>query len=297
MLLLGAHTINNGGIHMAVRRAGRSGMRAIQVFTAEPKYYNEKISVKPERVERFRAALADTGIPAKHVIAHAAYVLNLATGDDEKYGRSRAALTKELERSSRLGLGALCFHPGSAGDLDPALSAKRIGEAITHALTTIDGDTRVLIENTAGAGRTMGRTAQEIAAMLSHVPAPLRSRTGYGLDTCHLYASGHDITVSETALRAVLDQFEQATGEPPSFFHLNDSEGALGSNRDRHVLIGEGNIGVEPFRWLLADARAKGVLLILETPQQHYDIADDDDAADPYDVQMMELLEQLSQRD
>ena len=79
-----------------------------------------------------------------------------------------------------------------------------------------------------------------------------------------------------------------------SFFHLNDSEGALGSNKDRHVLIGDGQIGVEPFRWLLRDKRAKGVPLILETPQEHYDIAEDDDTPDPYDVRMMELLEQLS---
>jgi deoxyribonuclease IV len=126
------------------------------------------------------------------------------------------------------------------------------------------------------------------------VPAALRDRTGYGLDTCHLYSSGHDIAMSEDAVRVVLDQFEGATGEVPSFFHLNDSEGALGSNKDRHVLIGDGKIGVEPFRWLLHDKRAKGVPLILETPQEHYDIAEDDDTPDPYDVRMMALLEKLS---
>jgi deoxyribonuclease-4 len=140
----------------------------------------------------------------------------------------------------------------------------------------------------------MGRTAEEVGEILANVPASLRDRTGYGLDTCHLYASGHDITMSEDAVRVVLDQFEGATGERPSFFHLNDSEGALGSNKDRHVLIGDGNIGVEPFRWLLADPRAKGVPLILETPQEHYDIAEDDDTPDPYDVRMMTLLLQLT---
>jgi deoxyribonuclease-4 len=151
------------------------------------------------------------------------------------------------------------------------------------------------VENTAGAGRTMGRTAEEVGEILSHVPSALRERTGYGLDTCHLYSSGHDITMSDDAVRVVLDQFESATGEAPSFFHLNDSEGALGSNKDRHVLIGDGQIGVEPFRWLLRDKRAKGVPLILETPQEHYDIAEDDDTPDPYDVRMMALLEKLSE--
>ena len=294
MIILGAHTIDNGGIQMAVRRAARSGMRALQVFTAKPQFYNEKISVRPERVERFKAALAETDIRPEHIVAHAAYVLSVATPDEEKYARASAGLTKEVERAAALGIGAVCFHPGSALDSERSASAKRIAAAITKALQTIDTSTRLLVENTAGAGRTMGRTAEEVGEILSHVPASLRNRTGYGLDTCHLYASGHDITMSEDAVRVVLDQFEGATGERPSFFHLNDSEGALGSNKDRHVLIGDGNIGVEPFRWLLADPRAKGVPLILETPQEHYDIAEDDDTPDPYDVKMMELLKKLS---
>jgi len=86
------------------------------------------------------------------------------------------------------------------------------------------------------------------------------------------------------------------TGEPPSFFHFNDSEGALGTNKDRHVLIGEGKIGIEPFRWLLHDRRARGIPIILETPQQNFEIAEDDDTPDPYDVRMMELLTELSSR-
>ena len=294
MIILGAHTIDNGGIHMAVRRAARGGMRALQVFTAKPQFYNEKISVRPERVERFRAALADSEIGPEHVVAHAAYVLSVATPDDVTYARASAGLAKEVERAAQLGIGAVCFHPGSAKDGDRSTSARRIAKAITNALEKTPGPTRLLVENTAGAGRTMGRTAEEVGEILSHVPASLRSRTGYGLDTCHLYASGHDITMSEDAVRVVLDLFEQTTGELPSFFHLNDSEGTLGSNKDRHVLIGEGKIGVEPFRWLLADKRTRSVPLILETPQENFEIGEDDDTPDPYDVRMMELLRRLS---
>jgi deoxyribonuclease-4 len=294
MHILGAHTIDNGGIHMAVRRAGKSGMRALQVFTAKPQFYNEKISVRPERVERFKAALAETDIRPEHIVAHAAYVLSVATPDDEKYARATLGLTKEVERAAALGIGSVCFHPGSALDSERSQSAKRIGAAITKALETVPGTTRLLVENTAGAGRTMGRTAEEIGEILSHVPSSVRDRTGYGLDTCHLYSSGHDITMSEDAVRIVLDQFEAATGERPRFFHLNDSEGALGSNKDRHVLIGDGKIGAEPFRWLLHDPRAKNVPLILETPQENYDIAEDDDSPDPYDLRMMELLKKLA---
>ncbi|MBA3579127.1 MAG: deoxyribonuclease IV [Gemmatimonadaceae bacterium] len=290
---IGAHTINNGGVHMAVRRAGRGGMTAVQVFTAVPKYYNDKMSVRPERAERFRKEVAASGIDPKMILVHAPYVLSVATPDDEKWARASGGLTKELERSSDLGCGSVCFHPGSAGDDTPANAAKRIARAITAALRAVKSDTRLLVENTAGAGRTMGRTAAEVGEILSHVPKMLRARTGYGLDTCHLFSSGYDIRESRAAFTGILDEFEEAAGEAPSFFHLNDSAGELGSNRDRHVLIGEGALGTDPFKWLLTDARSEGIPLVLETPQQNYEVADDDDSPDPYDLRMMKLLSSL----
>jgi deoxyribonuclease-4 len=288
--LIGAHTVDSGGIHMAALRAGRSGMNALQIFTAIPKYYGDKTTIRPERVQRFRAALAETGIAPAHVMAHAAYVLNTASADDEKWQRAAAGLRKELERSSALGIGAVCFHPGAAtgGARDAAVG--RVALAITGALEAVPGPTRVLVENTAGAGMTVGRTADEVGAILEAVPRGLRARTGYGLDTCHLYAAGHDITASAAAFRRILDDFTAAAGETPSFFHLNDSEGALGSNKDRHVLIGEGRIGADPFRWLLQDERSVGIPLILETPQQNYEPAENDASPDPYDVRMVKLL-------
>ena len=291
--LIGAHTVDNGGIHMAALRAGRSGMRALQIFTAIPKYYGDKTSIRPERVQRFREALGRAGIEPANVLVHSAYVLNTATADEEKWGRAAAGLRKELERCTALGVGALCFHPGAAtgGDRETALG--RVSLAITRALEAIPGTTRVLVENTAGAGLTVGKTPEEIAGMLEGVPKALRKRTGYGLDTCHLFSAGHDIKASQASFTRILDAFESAVGSPPSFFHLNDSEGPLGSNRDRHMLIGEGLIGVEPFRWLMHDRRSAGVPLILETPQQNYEIAEDDDSSDPYDVRMVELLRSL----
>jgi len=288
---IGAHTIDNGGLHMAVLRGGNAGMTALQCFTAIPKFYGDKSTIKPERVARFKAALAKTKIKPENVVVHGAYVLSVATPEDEKWARASAGLTKELERSSALGVGAVCFHPGSALTSDRADSAKRIAKAIVVALETIDSNTRLLVENTAGAGKTMGKTAEEVGLILSHVPKPLRGRTGYGLDTCHLFSSGYDISESKQAFKTVLDEFEKATGEPPSFFHLNDSEGELGSNKDRHVLIGEGRIGNEPFEWLMQDPRTSGIPLILETPQANYEIADDDDSPDPYDVKMVKMLE------
>jgi deoxyribonuclease-4 len=287
---IGAHTVFSGGIHMAALRAGNAGMSALQIFTAPPQYYGDKSTMKPERVQRFRSALAEAGIRPEHVVVHGAYVLNTATDDPTKWGRAQAGLRKELERSTALGVGSVCFHPGAATSGVREGSTDRVARAIADALQAVPGQTRLLVENTAGAGQTVGKTPVEIAAILKAIPSHLRSRTGYGLDTCHLFASGLDITVSEVAFRRVLDDFEEAVGEPPSFFHLNDSEGALGSNKDRHMLLGEGRIGKEPFSWLLKDRRSEKVPLILETPQQHYEIAEDDASPDPYDVAMMKLL-------
>ena len=291
---LGAHTIDNGGIHMAARRAGGGGMSALQLFTAIPKYYGDKSSIRPERVERFRTALAEARIDPTRVLVHAAYVLNTATGDEEKWSRAAAGLRKELERSTALGAGAVCFHPGAATGGDREAAVGRVARAITQALEAVPGSTRVLVENTAGAGMTIGRTPEEVGAILQGVAKPLRGRTGYGLDTCHLFAAGHDLTASAAALTRILDEFEAATGEGPSFFHLNDSEGALGSNKDRHVLIGEGKIGREPFGWLLRDRRSAGIPLILETPQANPAIAEDDPTPDPWDLRMMALLNELA---
>ncbi len=293
MHFFGSHTSADGGIHMAVRRAAKAGMRALQVFSAKPQFYGDNVTVRAERAERFASAVNEVGLDRRMILVHAAYVINVASPEPDKYARSRHGLAKELERTTTLGVPGFCFHPGSAGASDPAGALERIAGAITHAIETVPGSARILIENTAGAGRTMGRTAEEIARMISLVPAHLRHRTGYGLDTCHLFASGHDIAASATALSDVLDRFTEAVGGAPAFFHLNDSEGELGSNRDRHALIGEGRIGAEPFRWLLSDARSQDVPLILETPQARSQVADDDESPDDNDVRMLRVLGEM----
>lgn len=294
---IGAHTIDNGGIDRAAARAGAAGMTALQIFTAVPKFYNDKVSIKPDRVARFRAALDAAGIAPDHVIVHAGYVLNTASPEEEKASRAAIALAKELERTSALGVRGCCFHPGSAGTSDVASAIARVGDAVTAALEAVPNGARVLVENTAGAGKTVGRTPEEVAGILARVPAALRSRAGYGLDTCHLFAAGHDIGRSPESQRAVLDAFADATGEAPAFFHLNDSQHEFGSNKDRHALIGEGAIGVDPFAWLLADPRSQGIPLILETPQANEEQPEEDLSADPYDERMVRLLAELAKHE
>ena len=294
MYIFGSHTVDNGGIDMAVRRAANAGLTTLQLFTAIPKFYGDKSTIRSERVKRFHAALEETGVRRENVVVHAAYVLSVATADPEKWSRAAAGLAKEMERSNTLGVGGVCFHPGSASDGNPEAAAERVARAMTQALESCDGPTRLLVENTAGAGRTLGRTAREVGDILAHLPGRVRSRAGYGLDTCHLFSSGYDLTESESAFTGILAEFEEAAGEAPAFFHLNDSEGELGSNRDRHVLLGDGRIGVEPFRWLLRDRRSRGIPLILETPQLNYDVANDDPSGDPYDLRMAALLHELA---
>ena len=293
--IFGTHPVDNGGIHMAVHRAANAGLRTLQCFTAIPKFYGDKSTINPKRVERFRQALAETGIRPEHVVVHAAYVLNCATPEEDKWSRAAGGLAKEFERSNALGVGGVCFHPGAATDGDRDAGIARVTMAMNRALAAVpEGPTRLLIENTAGAGSTVGRTPEEVAGMLSGIPKSLRHRTGYGLDTCHLFASGYDISASRDELTSVLDAFEEATGEPPAFFHLNDSDGALGSNRDRHMLIGDGKIGAQAFEWLMSDRRSQGIPLILETPQANPAVADDDDSPDPWDVTSIERLRQFA---
>ena len=291
--VIGTHAVANGGIDMAVRRAANAGMSAVQVFTAIPKFYGDKASIRAERVDRFQRALAGTGIRPEHVLVHAAYVLNPASADESKWSRSAGALVKEMERSHTLGVGGVCFHPGSCPRTGPEQAAKRVAEAMAQALRAVPGTTRLYVENSAGAGNTFGKNAQEVGLILAHLPEELRERAGYGLDTCHLFVSGYDLESSAATQCAVLDEFEAAAGEPPAFFHLNDSVGTLGSNLDRHALLGEGSIGTEPFRWLLSDSRTRGIPLVLETPQEHTDVADDDPSGDPFDLRMMALLRSL----
>ena len=160
----GAHTIDNGGIHMAARRAGAAGMRALQIFTTIPKFYGDKSSIKPDRVTRFRAALVEAKIDPRFVVAHSAYVLNTATPEEEKHARARAGLAKELERSTALGIGSICFHPGAATDDDRRDDAIKAFVAIVKRLPVKNQAADLLIRKLpAATGSTRAATATTCA--------------------------------------------------------------------------------------------------------------------------------------
>src|SRR4051794_29318354 len=212
---LGGHPVFNGGISMAALRAGNAGMKALQIFTAPPQYYGDKATMRPDRVQRFHAALDRAGIAPRHVVVHAAYVLNTATEDETKSARARAGLRKELERTVALGVAGVCFHPGAAIGGDRNAAASRVAAAISEAVDQVPGTARVWVENTAGAGTTIGKTAEEIGAILEAGAPPVRARNRAGLGTRHPFSPGPDIKQAPPGLKPGLDQVQFTAGEPP----------------------------------------------------------------------------------
>lgn len=267
---LGAHVSTSGGCEHAHARAAEIGAVVLQMFTKQPQRWAEP-RVSDEEAAAFRAERAAHGVTT--VVSHASYLPNLATPDPRLFARSFAAEVAELRRCEAYGIEFLVEHPGNATDGDRERGLRQNAEAIGRALLEAGGDTIFLIETTAGAGQALGSTFEEIARMLELVPDAARERVGVCLDTCHLFAAGYDLV---NDYDGVMERFEQVIGfEHLRVIHLNDSQGALGSHRDRHAWIGDGLLGLEPFRRLLNDERLRGVPKLLETPKEDDPVASD----------------------
>ena len=240
--LLGAHVSTQGGVSRAPERGVAIGATAIQVFTKTPNQWRESV-VRDGDVAAFRAALAASGIRA--VVSHDSYLINLASPDEALYERSVAAFRGELVRCRALGIPWVVSHPGNYID-DQAAGLERNARGYTSCLDQVPGEVGVLIEGTAGAGTALGSRFEELAALRHALPAALRARVAFCLDTAHLHAAGYDVTAG---LEGVWERFDRVVGlSLLKCLHLNDSKGGLGSRLDRHQWIGEGTIGPEPFR-------------------------------------------------
>ena len=222
-------------------------MTALQVFTAPPTYYGDKAGMKGDKVARFHAALAEGGIEPGNVLVHAAYVLNTASPEEEKATRARAGLARELERTQAIGALGAASTPVRRGRATPSKPPSGWARRSVMPCRRWKARRGCSWRTPPERGKTMGRTPEEIALMLSQVPSDLRHRTGYGLDTCHLFAAGHDIKSSPESLRAVLDRFEQVIGEAPAFFHLNDSQHPSARTRTATPCWERGKSGRSPF--------------------------------------------------
>lgn len=269
-MLLGAHVSTAGGCRNAPARGEEIGATAIQIFTKQPNRWAE-VEVADDECSSFRDGVAARKIGFAN--AHDSYLINLATADPVLRDRSRDAFRGELLRAERLGLDALVTHPGNATDGDKARGLAQNAALIEQALEEVPGSTMVLLETTAGAGRVLGSTFEELAEMIDRVSPLQRHRVGVCLDTCHAFSAGYDL---RDDYDGVLARFADVIGlERLRLFHLNDSQNPFGSKKDRHAGIGEGSLGDEPFRRIMTDERLAAIPKVLETPK-----GDDGVAAD-----------------
>jgi deoxyribonuclease IV len=259
VVLIGAHVSSSGGIDKAVDRAVELGADAMQVFTQSPRTWRPT-NHDPASFERFRERRAEAGIGA--VLCHALYLCNLAAPDDGVYERSVAALLNTMEVARAIGAEGVVFHVGShlGSGFDAGLA--RVLPAMELVLEVTTDDTWLLLENSAGAGGTIGRSVDELATLYERLDR--HPRLGICLDSCHLYVSGVDVT-DPAALDACLDEVDAAIGlDRLRALHVNDSAAPLGSNRDRHANMLEGLLG-DRLGVFLGNRRLQGLPAVLET--------------------------------
>jgi deoxyribonuclease IV len=267
---LGAHMSIAGGLSLALERGREVGCGAVQIFLKNQRQWAAKPLAAGE-VRAFRAAGRATGV--RHVFAHSSYLINLGNPSPALWSQAVDAFTDELERAEALGLSCVVIHPGSHMGAGLEAGLARVTAALDESLARTAGyRVKVALENTAGAGNTIGRAFGELGALLERAARP--ERLGVCLDTCHLFAAGYDIR-TEAGYRRAMAECEATVGRHRVLaFHLNDAKAPLGSGLDRHENIGRGALGLVPFRLLLNDRRFARVPKVLETPKEPEPTAD-----------------------
>ncbi|HET9192186.1 MAG TPA: deoxyribonuclease IV [Vicinamibacterales bacterium] len=286
---IGAHMSAAGGVSRAVERAMLHGCEALQIFSKNANQWKGR-PLDPADVRAFRRRVDAAGIGP--VVSHASYLINLATTFPLLREQSIAAFIDELDRADALGLLGVVIHPGTCTAGSEAGALRLIAEAIGAAFKARPRrKTLVLLEHTAGQGRSVGHRFEHLAAILEHLDGS--RRVGVCLDTCHLVASGYDI-VSEAGYRNTFAALDRIVGlDRVKVFHGNDSKKPCGSRVDRHEHIGEGCLGLEPFRRLLNDARFADLPILIETEKTSRSARPHAIETDPLDVKNLETLRAL----
>jgi deoxyribonuclease-4 len=260
VVLIGAHVSSAGGIHTAIDRAETIGAESVQIFTQSPRMWRPT-NHPPENVERFKERRAEAGIGG--VICHALYLVNLASPKDEFYEKSVTAMCNTVDVGCAIEADGVVFHIGSHLGAGMDVGLERVVEAMKEVLGHTSETTWLLMENSAGAGGTIGRSVEELALVFERLDG--HPRLGVCLDSCHLYVSGCDVT-DEAALDAVLDELDREIGlDRLRALHVNDSKAPLGSNLDRHDNVGEGLMG-EQLGVFLGHPKLQGLPAVLEVP-------------------------------
>lgn len=261
-LLIGAHTSTTGGIQNALLEGQSIGATTVQLFTSNQRQWKGRVLTE-DIITSFQKTLEKTHL--SKIMSHASYLINLASSDPVIAHKSRVAFREEIERCLALEISYLNFHPGASLEMAREEALDLIVERILETEELfVDDTTRLLLETTAGQGTVLGCTFEELEYILerTHKKVPI----GVCIDTCHIFAAGYDLRTAQ-ACEKTFNQFDAIIGNEHLYaFHLNDSIYGLGSRKDRHAPLGEGEIGMECFAFLMTYPTTRELPKYLETP-------------------------------
>ncbi len=262
MKFVGAHVSASGGVFNAPLNAKKIGAKAFALFTKNQRQWKAK-PLDEKTIELFKKNLDEVGIEPKHILPHDSYLINLGHPDDEARQKSLDAFIDEVQRCEQLGLDRLNFHPGShLKKISQEECLDRIAKSMNETLMVTNG-VKLVIENTAGQGSNLGYKFEHLAYLIDK--SEDKDRVGVCIDTCHMFTAGYDIRTRE-AYDATWREFDEIIGyKYLAGMHINDSKPPLGSRVDRHHSLGEGEIGLDAFRFIMNDAHMDDIPLILET--------------------------------
>jgi deoxyribonuclease-4 len=262
MKMIGAHVSASGGVFNAPINASKIGAKSFALFVKNQRQWSAK-PLDETIIAKFKEELERSEILPKHVLPHDSYLINLGHPDPEKREKSFNAFIDEIERCKLLGLDRLNFHPGShLKEISEDNCLELISASMNEALRQTEG-IKLVIENTAGQGSNMGYKMEHLGYLIDN--SIDKARTGVCIDTCHLFVSGYDFRSAKT-YNETWDKFANIIGfEHLMGMHLNDSKPDLGSKKDRHHSIGEGKLGLEPFKLIMNDDRIDDIPMVLET--------------------------------
>ncbi len=279
MQLIGAHMSIAGGVSNAILRGDELGCTAIQIFVKNARRLFEK-PLDNDAIKKWSDNF-NASKYVKAVVAHSGYLINLASPDNEKWERYTEAMMDEMTRCDALGIKYIALHPGSPGDMGEDFGLKRIASAIDAIYDEVNFDVDIALETTAGTGYHLGWRFEHLRKIMDNAKFGDRLKVIY--DTCHTFSAGYDFT-SEKGYHSVWKEFDNIIGlEKLAAMHINDSKYPLGSRRDRHEHIGQGFLGIEPFKLIMQDSRFIEIPKILETPKE-----------DDWDRKNLNLLWELS---
>lgn len=259
-MLIGGHISTAGGIYLSPERAAKFSFRTFQVFSKNQRQWKAKPLAEND-VEKFRSEVASRGM--KKIMIHASYLLNMGTSDPQLKTKVLDGFLEEIKRADILGIDYLTFHPGSANGTTEKDALKNIAENLNQLITKDQGCT-ILLETSAGQGKTVGHTFEQLAEIIDQID--LKDKVGICFDTCHVFAAGYDIK-SKSGYGENMDRFNSIIGLDKLLgFHLNDSKKGINCRVDRHEQIGDGMLGIDGIANFITDKRFSEIPMNLETP-------------------------------